>query len=430
MEVCFGLPGVHNLALWEALRASPIRLVGVRHEQTAAYAADGYARATGRLGVALTTTGPGAANTLGAVGEAWASRSPILVDRDRHPVRAAPPGCLPRRPARDRRPGGDVRAGDEVDARRRPRRASAAAAARRCAALDRADAARSTSRSRPTCSPPSCRPSARRASARRPPRTTAPLDAAAARRSTRAERPLLWVGGGARDAAAEVARAGRAARRAGADDLRRGRRPAARPPVPGRAAAARRRRGALWDEADVVLAIGSDLDGVQTQNFAQPQPPTLIAINARARADRTTASTTLLGDAAAVTRGARRAARAAARPRRARRAAARGPRARPAARSTRRALRFLDAIRFALPDDGVARRRHVHPGLLARRLPHAAPRRGGCRSRSAGARSATRSRPRSAPRSPAPARSSRSPATAASCTRAASSPRSPRSRSR
>ena len=78
VEVCFGLPGVHNLALWAALR-SPIRLVGVRHEQAAAYAADGYARATGGLGVALTTTGPGAANTLGAVGEAWASRSPILV---------------------------------------------------------------------------------------------------------------------------------------------------------------------------------------------------------------------------------------------------------------------------------------------------------------------------------------------------------------
>src|SRR3954469_12729902 len=79
VDVAFGLPGVHNLALWEALRDSPIRLVGVRHEQTAGYAADGYARATGRLGVALTTTGPGAANTLGAVGEAWASRSPILV---------------------------------------------------------------------------------------------------------------------------------------------------------------------------------------------------------------------------------------------------------------------------------------------------------------------------------------------------------------
>ena len=41
VEVCFGLPGVHNLALWDALRESPIRLVGVRHEQAAAYAADG-----------------------------------------------------------------------------------------------------------------------------------------------------------------------------------------------------------------------------------------------------------------------------------------------------------------------------------------------------------------------------------------------------
>src|SRR4051794_38955235 len=79
VEIAFGLPGVHNLPLWDAVRRSSIRLVGVRHEQAAAYAADGYARATGRLGVALTTTGPGAANTPGAGGEAWASRSPILV---------------------------------------------------------------------------------------------------------------------------------------------------------------------------------------------------------------------------------------------------------------------------------------------------------------------------------------------------------------
>src|SRR3954468_18103858 len=79
VDVVFGLPGVHNLAAWEALRESPIRLVGVRHEQAAVYAADGYARASGRLGVALVTTGPGAANTLGACGEAWGSRSPVLV---------------------------------------------------------------------------------------------------------------------------------------------------------------------------------------------------------------------------------------------------------------------------------------------------------------------------------------------------------------
>ena len=41
--------------------------------------------------MALTTTGPGAANTLAAVGEAWASRQPVLVDRDRHSRRRPPP---------------------------------------------------------------------------------------------------------------------------------------------------------------------------------------------------------------------------------------------------------------------------------------------------------------------------------------------------
>src|ERR671938_506193 len=92
VDVVFGLPGVHNLAAWEALRESPIRLVGVRHEQAAAYAADGYARATGRLGVALVTTGPGAANTLGAVGEAWAGGAPVLVVATDIPGRLRRPG--------------------------------------------------------------------------------------------------------------------------------------------------------------------------------------------------------------------------------------------------------------------------------------------------------------------------------------------------
>jgi len=78
VEVVFGLPGVHNLAIFDALSRSPIRTILVRHEQTAAYAADGYARATGRLGVCITTTGPGAANTAAAMGEARASRSPVL----------------------------------------------------------------------------------------------------------------------------------------------------------------------------------------------------------------------------------------------------------------------------------------------------------------------------------------------------------------
>jgi thiamine pyrophosphate-dependent acetolactate synthase large subunit-like protein len=79
VEVVFGLPGVHNLPLWSAHREGHPRIIGVRHEQAAAYAADGYARATGRLGVAITTTGPGAANALAAFGEAATCGSPILV---------------------------------------------------------------------------------------------------------------------------------------------------------------------------------------------------------------------------------------------------------------------------------------------------------------------------------------------------------------
>src|SRR4051812_46082268 len=79
VEVVFGLPGVHNLAIWRGLADSPIRLVGVRHEQAASYAADGYARTSGKPGVALVTTGPGAANAVGATGEAWACGSPIVV---------------------------------------------------------------------------------------------------------------------------------------------------------------------------------------------------------------------------------------------------------------------------------------------------------------------------------------------------------------
>src|SRR3954469_14473896 len=93
IEVAFGLPGVHNLAAWRAFPGSGIRLVGVRHEQTAVYAADGYARATGSLGVALTTTGPGAANAVAATGEAWACHSPVLVIATDIPTDQRRPGA-------------------------------------------------------------------------------------------------------------------------------------------------------------------------------------------------------------------------------------------------------------------------------------------------------------------------------------------------
>jgi thiamine pyrophosphate-dependent acetolactate synthase large subunit-like protein len=92
VDTVFGLPGVHNLSFWRETGPGLPRIVGVRHEQTAVYAADGLARATGGLGVALTTTGPGAANAAGAFGEAAASGTPLVLVASEVSTRLALPG--------------------------------------------------------------------------------------------------------------------------------------------------------------------------------------------------------------------------------------------------------------------------------------------------------------------------------------------------
>ena len=79
VEVVFGIPGVHTLALYDALHDSSIRHVLARHEQGAGFMADGYARATGKPGVALIITGPGITNVATPVGEAYADSSPVVV---------------------------------------------------------------------------------------------------------------------------------------------------------------------------------------------------------------------------------------------------------------------------------------------------------------------------------------------------------------
>jgi len=76
----FGIASVHNLPICDAIhRRDGIRLVPVRHEQAAVHAADGYARASGRLGVALTSTGPGTANAMGGLFEAATASSRVLL---------------------------------------------------------------------------------------------------------------------------------------------------------------------------------------------------------------------------------------------------------------------------------------------------------------------------------------------------------------
>jgi acetolactate synthase-1/2/3 large subunit len=74
----FGIPGTHNLELYRYLPGSGIRHIVTRHEQGAGYAADGYARVSGRPGVLITTSGPGITNAITALATAYADSVPVL----------------------------------------------------------------------------------------------------------------------------------------------------------------------------------------------------------------------------------------------------------------------------------------------------------------------------------------------------------------
>jgi acetolactate synthase-1/2/3 large subunit len=162
-----------------------------------------------------------------------------------------------------------------------------------------------------------------------------------------AERPLIWAGGGALRAGAGEA-VGELAIRLGAPVITtymsRGLIPPDHPcAAPGPVHAPE--VGALWDEADVVLAIGTDFDGMMTQNWLMPRPPRLIAVNVDA-ADANknyAADLTLVGDARAVAEEL------------VRQVPARGRR--PAKFDVpiedAEAARFLDVMERVLPDDAV-----------------------------------------------------------------------------
>ena len=87
VDTVFGIPGTHNLGIYEALREmGGIRHILARHEQGAAFMADGYARASGEVGVCLSTTGPAALNTLASLGTAYSDSSPVLCIASQIPV--------------------------------------------------------------------------------------------------------------------------------------------------------------------------------------------------------------------------------------------------------------------------------------------------------------------------------------------------------
>jgi acetolactate synthase-1/2/3 large subunit len=78
VEVVFGYPGGANLPIYDAMLDYPIHHVLPRHEQGAAHMADGYARASGKVGVAMATSGPGATNLVTGIATAMMDSSPVV----------------------------------------------------------------------------------------------------------------------------------------------------------------------------------------------------------------------------------------------------------------------------------------------------------------------------------------------------------------
>jgi len=88
VDIIFGYPGGQILPLYDALYDSPIRHILVRHEQGAAHAADGYARATGKVGVCFATSGPGATNLVTGIATAYMDSIPMVAITGQVPTSA------------------------------------------------------------------------------------------------------------------------------------------------------------------------------------------------------------------------------------------------------------------------------------------------------------------------------------------------------
>jgi acetolactate synthase-1/2/3 large subunit/5-guanidino-2-oxopentanoate decarboxylase len=79
VDVIFGIPGVHNQEMYRGIEEAGITHVLARHEQGAGFMADGYARASGKPGVAYVITGPGLCNVMTPMGQAYSDSVPVLV---------------------------------------------------------------------------------------------------------------------------------------------------------------------------------------------------------------------------------------------------------------------------------------------------------------------------------------------------------------
>ena len=86
VDIVFGLPGGANLPIYDALVGANLRHILVRHEQSAAHMADGYARIKRKAGVCFATSGPGATNLITGIATAYADSSPVIAVTGQVPI--------------------------------------------------------------------------------------------------------------------------------------------------------------------------------------------------------------------------------------------------------------------------------------------------------------------------------------------------------
>lgn len=280
LTTVFGIPGITTLAIYDAFVDYPaLRHVEVRHEQAAVYMADGYARASGQIGVALTSGGPGALNTLTAMGTAYNDSVPVLhlVSENPHALRGKGRGYF--HDIRDQfgvfRPvtgfGSQVESPEEIPPaihaavhalrNRRPR-----------PALVEITADALTARAEVTLEPP--------AAVARPAPPPDRLQAAA-RLLAAARAPVLWAGGGVLWAGASDLLV-QLAERLGApvltSQLGKGALPADHPLHIGNWATERPVQE-LIDRSDVMLAIGTRFSYFPTRAWTLRLPRRLVQID-------------------------------------------------------------------------------------------------------------------------------------------------------
>ncbi|MPY80725.1 MAG: 5-guanidino-2-oxopentanoate decarboxylase [Actinophytocola sp.] len=301
VDTVFGIPGTHNLEVYRHLAGHGLRHVGTRHEQGAGYAADGYARTTGKPGVAIVTSGPALLNAAAAVGQAYSDSVPVLVVSPGLPLRHPAFGNGLLHETKDQGAALAAIAAASI------RPTSVAEIPR---AVAQAFVTMTAGRPRPVhlevpldvlgetaevCSIPGPPPAAMRAAA------PAAQVVAAAQRLADASRPVLLAGGGARDAAEQVCRI---AERLGAPVVTTTNGKGVLPEDHALALGAGAHLPAVRDlvlESDVVLVVGSEL---APSDFWHGPPPldskaVRIDIDPVAMLTNAVPAAQLVGDAAA-----------------------------------------------------------------------------------------------------------------------------------